>query len=128
MARLSFLTGLSAIVVCTTAGCLGPRVLVVTATSIGMHATPGDGEAQPPQVTLAYKRSETALIPTEAKRAEKGKKDAFSALATLDFMTTWFGSTELTSTIATGLAAQTLAKGSPPGASAPPSEPTPQPE
>lgn len=125
MIRFLYRVGVSAMFATVGCGCMGPRVLVVTATSIGLHATPGDGEAQPPQVSLAYKRSETALIPTEADRATHDK-DAFSALATLDFMTTWFGSTELTSTIATGLAAQNLAK-SREGAPTPGAVPAPTP-
>lgn len=101
---------------------LGNRVLVVTATKIGFHATPGDAQAQPPQVTLAYKRSETAVLPTESGTAND-QKDAFSVLATFDFMTNWFSNTELTSTIATGLAAQNVAAGVAPSAPSAPAAP-----
>lgn len=95
----------------------GPRVLIVTGTTIGLKATPGDGQMRPPQVTLAYKRAETALVPTKGAKATKGPPkgskqpqdtDAYSALASFYFETKWFDSTELRSFIATGHAARPL--------------------
>jgi hypothetical protein len=89
------------------AGC-GPRVLVVTGTTLGLKATPGDPQAgQSPQVTLGYKRAETSLVPTGAVPATV-KEDAYSTLAVFSFDTTWFGKTNLSSFISTGFAAQAL--------------------
>lgn len=94
------------LLVVATGGC-GPRVLVVTGTTIGLKATPGDAQTRPPQVTLAYKRAETALVPTAGSKAT-GKTDAYSTLASFFFETEWFGATELRSFIATGNAARPL--------------------
>ncbi len=89
-----------------------PRVTVVTGTTIGLKASPGDGNTQPPQVTFAYKRAEFALIPTTGKAAAKDPSssgsDAFSTLVAFFFSTQWFGNTELDSFIATGHAARDI--------------------
>lgn len=87
-------------------GC-GPRVLIVTGTTIGLKATPGDASTRPPQVTLAYKRAETALVPTKGDNATKDS-DAFSTLASFFFTSKWFGDTEIASFIATGEAAKLI--------------------
>jgi hypothetical protein len=84
-----------------------PRVNVSTGTTIGLKATPGDGQSRPPQVMLGYKRGELALVPTEGKGATKDT-DAASTLASIHFSTKWFGHTELDSFIATGMAAHAL--------------------
>jgi len=55
---------------CLIAGC-GPRVLIATGTTLGLKATPGDGQSRPPQVTLGYKRAEAALIPTSGGNAHE---------------------------------------------------------
>lgn len=91
------------------------RMTVATATTIGLHATPGDGQSQTPQVTLAYKRAELAMVPTGAQAAKKdasnGDTDAFSALAIIDFRTKWFGETSIDQFIATGHAARDIQDG-----------------
>ena len=89
------------------AGCGVPRVNVITGTTIGLKATPGDGQTRPPQVTLGYKRGELALVPTSGVGATQ-QTDAQSAVAAFHFSTRWFGSTELDSFIATGGAARSL--------------------
>ena len=83
----------------------GPRVVISTGTTIGLKATPGDGNTRPPQVTFGYKRAETALVPT-AGRTATAKADAFSTLAAIYFSTRWFGKTEIRSFIGTGFAAR----------------------
>jgi hypothetical protein len=85
-------------------GC-GPRVLIATGTTLGLKATPGDGQSRPPQVTLGYKRAEAALVPTDGSTAKKGE-DAYSVLAVFDFRSQWFGKTELASFIGSGNAAR----------------------
>ena len=88
------------------AGC-GPRVLIATGTTLGLKATPGDGQSRPPQVTLGYKRAEVALVPTDGKKATQGS-DAYSVLAVFDFRSEWFGKTELASFIGSGNAARDI--------------------
>jgi len=121
-------------------GC-GPRMTVVTSTSLGLHATPGDGNTQPPQVSLAYKRSEVAVIPTgaggghrasEPKSGEGGEaatnrpdSDLFSAITAFGFQTTWFGKTALNSVIATGHAARDIADGGQTSETPAPAQPAP---
>lgn len=87
-------------------GC-SPRVVINTGTTIGLKATPGDGSTRPPQVTLAYKRTELALVPTGTQKATENK-DALSTLASIHFFTEWFGKTKIQSILATGIAARTL--------------------
>lgn len=97
---------------CIIAGC--SRVTIVTGTTLGIKATPGDGNTQPPQVTLGYKRAETALIPTEGKKATRdasgGGVEAYSTLAAFFLQTAWFGDTEVASFISTGHAARDIQK------------------
>jgi hypothetical protein len=88
------------------AGC-APRVNLSTGTTIGLKATPGDGNTRPPQVTLGYKRAELSFVPVEGKGATSDT-DAASTLASFHFRTEWFGHTELDSFIAAGMAARTL--------------------
>jgi len=96
------------------AGC-ARRMTVATGTTIGLHATPGDGQSQTPQVTLAYKRSEIALVPTGEKAARKdgivGNTDAYSTLAIIDFRTKWFRGASIDQFIATGHAARDIQDG-----------------
>lgn len=98
------------------AGC-GPRMNIVTSTNLGLHATPGDGSTQPPQVSIAYKRSEVAVIPagggggidaSKSGNPEAVDRDLFSAITAYGFQTQWFGKTALDSVIATGHAARTI--------------------
>lgn len=95
------------------AGCAN-KVLIATGTTIGLSASPGDGQTRPPKVTLAYKRAETALIPTGSQRAVRDTQnpskdsDAFSTLAVFFFSTEWFGTTAIESFISTGHAARLL--------------------
>ena len=85
------------------------RMTVSTGTTIGLHATPGDGKSQTPQVTLAYKRAEMALVPTGGKAATKEPDaDSYSALAIVDFRTRWFGGTSIDQFVATGHAARDI--------------------
>jgi hypothetical protein len=94
-------------------GC-GPRVNIVTGTTVGLKVSPGDGNTRPPQITFAYKRAEVALIPTEGKKATKGSSgdasdgDAYSTLAAVYYETAWFGKTQIASFIATGHAARDI--------------------
>jgi hypothetical protein len=90
-------------------------MVVSTGTTIGLKATPGDGNTQAPQVTFAYKRAELAYVPTDSKRAKKSKdekdtdSDAFSALAAVDVKSKWFfGSTTINQFISSGFAAQEI--------------------
>jgi len=100
------------LVVLALGACGGPRVNIITGTSIGLKATPGDGSTRPPGVTLGYKRAEAALVPTKADQASK-TSDAPSTVAAFRFFTEWFRHTELDSFIATGLsAAPLMAEGS----------------
>jgi len=88
------------------AGC-GTRVSIITGTTIGLKATPGDGSTRPPQVTLGYKRAEAAIVPTKGEKATAAT-DAYSTLAAFHLQTEWFGDTEITSFIGTGTAAKTI--------------------
>lgn len=93
-------------IVLTVSAC-GPRVIISTGTTIGLKATPGDGNTRPPQVTFGYKRAETALVPTKGGKATSSA-DAFSTLAAIHFSTEWFGATELQSFVGTGIAARDI--------------------
>lgn len=99
------------------------RVVVATGTTLGLKATPGDGQSRPPQVTLGYKRAELALVPTRGQAATSGAPeclnpgagaapakctDAFSTLTAFDFRTRWFGATQLSSFVSTGFAAREI--------------------
>ena len=85
------------------------RMTVSTATTIGLNATPGDGKSQAPQITLAYKRAEMALVPTGGKAATREPdSDSYSALAIVDFRTRWFGGTSIDQFVATGHAAREI--------------------
>lgn len=88
-------------------GCGGNRLYVVTGTSVGLHCTPGDGSTTPPQVSLAYKRTELAIIPTTAAGATTDT-DAYSSLAGFDFKSHFFGETALHQFISTGFASRKL--------------------
>jgi hypothetical protein len=94
-------------------GC-GPRVIIVTGTTIGLKANPGDPEGgRSPQVTLGYKRAEGAIVATKGDgatgdKAPKPGQDAYSTFASVGFKTTWFSDTELTTFIASGFAARGL--------------------
>ncbi len=85
----------------------GPRVIITTGTTIGLKATPGDGATRPPQVTLAYKRTEFALVPTGNQKATPST-DAFSTLAAINFFSEWFGQTQIRSLLGTGIAARDI--------------------
>ncbi len=117
MRKRSFSLLLSIVTIAVVSTGCGPRVTIVTGTTIGLHASPGDGQTQPPEVTLAYKRSEVATMPTGQRGALKGtaegSKDteAFSTLGGLRFCTKWWGETQLDSFISTGHAARELVDG-----------------
>ncbi len=105
MRRLVLVAG--CVVLLSASGCGTPRVNLITGTTIGLKATPGDGQTRPPQVMLGYKRGEVALVPTSGNGATE-TTDAQSALASFHFSTRWFGHTEIDSFIATGNAARHL--------------------
>jgi hypothetical protein len=89
------------------------RMTVITGTTIGLHSTPGDGQATPPQIAVAYKRGELAIVPTGEKHGTKtGDKqrdsDAYSSLAILDYRTYWLKDTTIDQFIATGHAARDI--------------------
>ena len=106
----TFLASIVAVTSVLQTGC-ARRMVVSTGTTIGLHATPGDGKSQTPQVTLAYKRAELALVPTGEKAARKspaGNSDSYSALAIVDFRTKWFSGTGIDLFIATGHASRDI--------------------
>lgn len=75
---------------------------------IGLSITPGDGHTQMPQLTLAYKRAELALIPTAQNLATNQTSDCYSVFSSLYFGTSLFGPTEIDDVIGTGFAARNL--------------------
>jgi hypothetical protein len=109
MSRLALLA--LGLLLSSATACGTPRVNLITGTTIGLKATPGDGETRPPQVTLGYKRAEVALVPTSGMGAT-AETDAQSTLASFHFSTRWFGHTEIDSFIATGNAARALSDSS----------------
>ncbi len=103
------LCGLVALALVLTGSGCARRMNVATGTTIGLHATPGDGQSQSPQVTLAYKRAEIALVPTAGASArKKPDTDAYSSLAVIDFQTKWWRGTSIDQFIATGHAARDI--------------------
>jgi hypothetical protein len=84
---------------------------VVEATVIGLNATPGNGSSTAPQVTFAYKRAETALIPTSGTGAT-GQTDALSSLSALYCKSRFFGTTEIDDFVSTGFASRELVRSS----------------
>lgn len=103
--RVAFVS-MSLLLLSLATGC-GTRVGIITGTTIGLKATPGDGSTRPPQVTLAYKRAEAAIVPTAGTKAT-ATTDAYSTLAAFHLRTEWFGDTEITSFIGTGGAAKDI--------------------
>ncbi len=94
-------------------GCGGPRFSIITATNMGLNINSGDGNTRPPQVAVAYKRTELALVPTGRNHAIKDpdikkNKDAYSSLAGYHFYTEWFGPTTLSQFISTGHASRDI--------------------
>ncbi len=107
-----------------------PRVVIVTGTTVGLEASPGDGSTQPPSVTFGYKRAEVAFVPTGQEKgatkmpdAEPGKKpsagtpeapkedsDAYSTLAVFRLAHNWFSATKIEQLVATGHAAREIQK------------------
>ena len=89
-----------------------PRVIVATGTTIGIRATPGDGQTRPPQLVLGYKRAETALIPVEGRGAQKTgdevTTDAASTVASFYLKSQWTSNTEIRSFIGSGFAARAI--------------------
>ena len=85
---------------------------IVTGTTIGMHITPGNGDSTPPQVTIAYKRAELAVIPTAGTGATiasgTNTSDAYSSFAGFDFQSGFTSRTKLKQFISTGVASQNL--------------------
>lgn len=113
--ELLALAVLLALSTAVTPGCAGKRMRIVTGTTIGLSATPGNPDAgESPQVTLAYKRAELALVPTEGEGSRRDgsdpsrNRDAFSSLAAFHFATEFFGATEVASFLATGQAARSV--------------------
>jgi hypothetical protein len=90
-------------------GC-APRVIIATGTTLGIKATPGDGQTRPPQVVIGYKRAEAALIPVEGGGAEMNgfdvKTDAASTVASFYLKSQWTAGTEIRSFIGSGFAAR----------------------
>lgn len=87
----------------------GPRMTVIEGTTIGLNATPGDGSSKPPQVTLAYKRVEMAIVPTDQRPSVTNQSDCLSSITALNFKTQFFGATRIDDFFATGFAARSLA-------------------
>jgi hypothetical protein len=99
------------------AGGCAPRVVVATGTTLGIKATPGDGQTRPPQLVVGYKRAEATLIPVEGDGAKKKKgsekpsdieKDAPSVVSSFYLKSRWTSDTEVRSFIGTGFAAQNI--------------------
>ena len=92
-------------------GC-APHVIIATGTTLGIKATPGDGQTRPPQVVIGYKRAETALIPVEGGGAEIDgpdvKTDAASTVASFYLKSQWTAGTEIRSFIGSGFAARQI--------------------
>lgn len=112
MKNRSILFPLAALPLLGFVGCnIGPRMIVVTGTTIGLHASPGDMQSRPPSVTFAYKRSELAIVPTAGSPAtEKGTNstDAYSAFCAFYADMHWFGTSTVSQAIATGHAAREI--------------------
>jgi hypothetical protein len=112
MGRLLSAALVLTIVACGVGGCGGSRVITTTGTTLGLKATPGDGQMQPPQITFGYKRAEASLVPTRARGATREgavlKDDAYSTLSSFYFSTEWFGATHIASFIGTGFAARDI--------------------
>ncbi len=97
-------------------GC-GPRFNVVTQTGVGIIVKAGDGTTTFPSVSVAYKRSEVATIPTSGDGAtmpEDGNiesgSDTYSAFCSFYMESTWFGETKIHQFISTGHASKELQK------------------
>ena len=88
----------------------GTRVISATGTTLGLKASPGDGQTRPPQVTFGYKRAEVAMVPTNGQKGTE-TSDAFSTLATFHLKSEWFGKTEVASFIGTGMASRDILGG-----------------
>lgn len=94
----------------------GTRVITTTGTTLGLKASPGDGQARPPQVTFGYKRAEASIVPTKGSGATReskdgksvAKDDAYSTLSTFYFSTEWFGDTHIAAFVGTGFAARDI--------------------
>jgi hypothetical protein len=90
-------------------GC-APRVIIATGTTLGIKATPGDGQMRPPQLVIGYKRAEAALIPVEGGGAQMNgsevKSDAASTVASFYLKSQWMAGTEIRSFIGSGFAAR----------------------
>ena len=94
-------------------GC-APHVIIATGTTLGIKATPGDGQTRPPQVVLGYKRAEAAVIPVEGGGAQmkdkEVEKDAASTVASFYLKSQWTDATEIRSFIGSGFAARNIVK------------------
>ena len=87
---------------------------VITGTTLGLHASPGDGGTSPPSVTFAYKRAEMALVPTSGSAAQNNQdpatnQDAYSTMCVFGADLNWFGTAWIGQFIATGHAARNAA-------------------
>ncbi len=101
------------IVVTLLVGCSTPAMLVSTGTLVGLEASPADPQTQTPHVTLAYKRSELAIVPLCLKEKANDQqcqpdKEGPSAAAAFMMHHSWFSATRIEQYIATGSAAKAL--------------------
>jgi hypothetical protein len=100
-------------VVLAVAAC-SPHVIVATGTTIGIKATPGDGQTRPPQLVVGYKRAEAALVPvdgTGSQRAGAGNavtNEAASVVSSFYLKNQWTSETQIRSFIGTGFAAREI--------------------
>ena len=138
MNRLAqILGGFSLVALVVLQGCTEPRVLLLTGTTVGLDASPGDGQTRPPSIVFGYKRSEVAFVPTDGQLSKKGGQekqgaspnpagagnqatapdgktvpegstDAYSTLAILNLVLNWFSSARIEQFIATGHAARDI--------------------
>jgi hypothetical protein len=96
------------------AGCASnPHVIIATGTTLGIKATPGDGQTRPPQLVVGYKRAEVAVIPVDATGAQRDdarvvQKEAASTVASFYMKNTWTSETVIRSFIGTGFAARSV--------------------
>lgn len=108
------LVAVLALAVLAFAGCASnPHVIIATGTTLGIKATPGDGQTRPPQLVVGYKRAEVAVIPVDATGAQRDdarvvQKEAASTVASFYMKNTWTSETVIRSFIGTGFAARSV--------------------
>lgn len=112
--RAPSLVAILAVALPALAGCASnPHVIIATGTTLGIKATPGDGQTRPPQIVVGYKRAELAVIPVDASGAQRDdahvvQKEAASTVASFYMKNEWTSETVIRSFIGTGFAARSV--------------------